>query len=272
MNHKNEIQLQSVSADGTVNWLSKIPGLSALWQKTMGDPAINIAVLDGTVALNHPCFKGANLQTIKTIASSREGGVSSHHGTHVTSVLFAQANSGVEGVAPNCRGTIIPIFSELPDGKIISTSQLDLARAIIEAINQGAQIINISGGKLDTTGEPEGQLAKAIEQCVKQKVLIVAAAGNDGCACLHVPAASPVNLAVGAMNATGEPLEFSNWGEAYQVQGLLALGENIVGAKPDGGVSTRTGTSFATPSCHWNYCLTDELSKARRTNSRSLSN
>lgn len=237
----------AATVEGTVNQLSAIPGLVDLWQQTMGDAAINVAVLDGTVAMDHPCFKGADLKSLETIASGNANGVPSHHGTHVTSILFAQEGSEIEGVAPNCRGTIVPIFAELPGGKVVSSSQLDIARAINQAIMAGAHIINISGGKLDTTGEPEGMLAKAIEECVKRKVLIIAAAGNDGCACLHIPAASPVNLAVGAMNAAGEPLDFSNWGTAYQAQGLLAIGENIPGAKPDGGVITRTGTSFATP-------------------------
>ena len=39
----------------------------------------------------------------------------------------------------------------------------------------------------------------------------------------------------------------SNWGEAYQTQGILAPGENILGAQPGGGTTRLSGTSFATP-------------------------
>jgi cyanobactin maturation PatA/PatG family protease len=49
------------------------------------------------------------------------------------------------------------------------------------------------------------------------------------------------------MDAQGNPIEFSNWGEAYQSQGILALGENILGASPSGGTALKSGTSFATP-------------------------
>ena len=76
--------------------------------------------------------------------------------------------------------------------------------------------------------------------------LIVAAAGNQGCECLHIPGALPSVLAVGAMDAKGKPLPFSNWGGVYQFQGILAPGENIRGAMPGGGTTTATGTSFAT--------------------------
>jgi cyanobactin maturation PatA/PatG family protease len=87
-----------------------------------------------------------------------------------------------------------------------------------------------------------------VEKYIKDSnVLIVAAAGNDGCECLHVPAALPAVLAVGAMDDRGQILDFSNWGETYQTQGIVAPGENILGAKPGGGTVRLGGTSFATP-------------------------
>ena len=49
------------------------------------------------------------------------------------------------------------------------------------------------------------------------------------------------------MDAQGLPLDFSNWGQEYQNNGILALGEKLLGAAPGGGVTTKSGTSFATP-------------------------
>jgi cyanobactin maturation PatA/PatG family protease len=86
-----------------------------------------------------------------------------------------------------------------------------------------------------------------VSLCQNNNVLLVAAAGNDGCECLHVPAALPTVLAAGAMGENGQPLDYSNWGENYQTQGILALGENILGAEPGGGTTQLSGTSFATP-------------------------
>jgi cyanobactin maturation PatA/PatG family protease len=90
-------------------------------------------------------------------------------------------------------------------------------------------------------------LVRAVRLCKDNNVLIVAATGNNGCDCLHVPAALDSVLAVGALNAEGVPLDSSNWGQAYQTQGILAPGENILGALPGGSTATRSGTSFATP-------------------------
>ena len=86
-----------------------------------------------------------------------------------------------------------------------------------------------------------------IQRCEDNNILVVAAAGNDGCDCLHVPAALPFVLAVGALDTTGEPLETSNWGKSYRTHGVLAPGENIVGAVPGERTAELTGSSFAAP-------------------------
>ncbi|MFB2833627.1 S8 family peptidase [Floridanema evergladense] len=225
--------------------LKQIPGIEQLWAKTQGDSSICIAVLDGVVDENHPCFTGASLTRLPTLVSgeANSNGSMSAHGTHVASIIFGQPGSPVQGIAPHCRGLIIPVFAD----EKLRLSQLDLSRAIEQAINAGAHIINVSGGQLTDFGEAEGWLEKAVQLCKENNVLIVAAAGNDGCECLHVPAALPTVLAVGAMDESGKPIDFSNWGEIYQNQGILAPGENILGAKPGGGTIKLSGTSFATP-------------------------
>ncbi|MEQ1951194.1 PatA/PatG family cyanobactin maturation protease [Mesorhizobium sp. CN2-181] len=210
-----------------------------------GDERIRIAVLDGPVDLAHPCFAGARLGVVETQAGNSGAGTALAHGTHVASIIFGQPGSTVEGIAPRCSGLIVPIFSG--QGEELACSQLDLARAILLAMEHGAHIINISGGQLASSAEPDPLLANAIETCARRNVLIVAAAGNDGCACLHVPAAAPSVLAVGAMDAEGMPLESSNWGPAYRHQGILAPGVDVLGAAPGGGTVRRSGTSFATP-------------------------
>ncbi len=223
----------------------QIPGIQQLWAETQGDSTICIAVLDGVVDQNHPCFTGASLTRLPTLVAgeaSTDGSMSAH-GTHVASIIFGQPGSPVLGIAPKCRGLIVPVFAD----ERLKLSQLDLSRAIEQAINAGAHIINISGGQLTDEGEAEDWLEKAVHLCNEHNVLIVAAAGNDGCECLHVPAAIPTVLAVGAMDEHGKPIDFSNWGETYQNQGILAPGENILGAKPGGGTIRLSGTSFATP-------------------------
>jgi cyanobactin maturation PatA/PatG family protease len=214
----------------------------------LGDPRIVIAVLDGPVDRTHPTLQGAKLAQLQSVTPIEpSGGRASAHGTHVTSIIFGQPGTGIDGAAARCTGLLIPIFSDEHDGAQLACSQLDLARAIVLAVEHGAHVINISGGQLARTAEPEPVLAQAIDSCTRHNVLIVAAAGNDGCECLHVPAAVDTVLAVGAMDDEGRPLPASNWGAEYLTQGILAPGLNVAGAALDGGIARRSGTSFAAP-------------------------
>jgi subtilisin family serine protease len=161
-----------------------IPGLQALHKLTQGSPEITVAILDGVVDTQHPCFQGAKLTRLPTLvlhgATMRQ---MSTHGTHIASLIFGQPNTEIEGIAPQCHGLLLPVFSD--DRRRLS--QLDLARAIEQAAENGAQIISISGGALTDVGEAEDWLERAVEMCHQRNILVVAACGNDG---LRVPPCS----------------------------------------------------------------------------------
>lgn len=224
-----------------------VPGLARLGARTAGDPRILVALLDGPVDTAHPCFAGADLTSVDTLAAAPANatGAASRHGTHVASILFAHPDGALGGIAPRCRGLLLPIFTDLPGGGVAPCSQLDLARALLFAVDLGARVINVSGGQLEPDGQAHPILAGAVDRCAEAGALIVAAAGNDGCACLHVPASLPPVLAVGACDADGAPLPASNWGEAYGHRGLLAPGVGVPGAVPGGGIARRSGSSYA---------------------------
>jgi cyanobactin maturation PatA/PatG family protease len=234
-----------------------IRGLFDVWAETTGDPRVTIAVLDGPVDRTHPALVGASLTTVEVTvpAVPRPGGSATRHGTLVASLIFGrhEGESPVAGIAPGCRGIVTPVFSDVPgsvqtevDRHFAPTcSQLGLARAILLAAEHGAQVINISGGQDRSSGTAHPILADAVGRCVRRGILVVAAAGNDGCECVQVPAAVPGVLAVGAMDARGEPLEMSNWGRSYRSEGLLAPGAGLLGARAGGGTLVVNGTSFA---------------------------
>ena len=216
---------------------------------------MTIAVIDGPVDVSHPCFAGVSLQTLTlkgrapVMCRSKAQG-SCNHGTQIASLLFARHGCGpVWGIAPHCRGLIVPIFRDNPlvAGGVLPTAQSDLASAIDLARERGAQIINISSGQLSPRGKADPQLEAAVKRCADSGVLIVSAAGNDGCDCLHVPAALPGVLVVGALDEAGRPAEFSNYGGLYRPRGLLAPGENLRVASNGGGFEVQSGTSFAAP-------------------------
>jgi hypothetical protein len=234
--------------DGRALWSSiALAGLEDTWAETRGDSRICVAVLDGPVDRSHPSLHEANLQQLDGPAPLWcDDGPASRHGTHVASILFGRHDGPVPGIAPGCRGVLIPIFESVDDHSFRSCSQLDLAHALTQAVLAGAHVVNVSGGQFSPAGTAHPLLADVVRHCARQGVLIVAAAGNEGCECLHVPAALDNVLAVGAMDARGEPLEFSNWGGPYRTQGVLAPGEAILAARPGGGEQWVSGTSYAT--------------------------
>src|SRR5882672_10588143 len=187
--------------------VAEIPGLQALHDSTAGgDPGVRIAIIDGPVDLTHQSLSAARV-TPDRASADLASPVRSEHGTHVTSVLVGQKD--VRGVAPNCTAIVYSIYRESTDGELEPSSQATLALAINRAVADGADIINISSGQQAETGQAQRILADAVRGASDAGALIVAAAGNDGCRCLQVPAALNSTLAVGACGLNGRPLGFS---------------------------------------------------------------
>ncbi len=223
-----------------------LPGITKLWEKTKGDKDIRIAVLDGPVDLKHGTLKNAD---IISLDNSDNKNVRSVHGTFVTSLIFSDHESEIMGVAPDCSGIVKSIYHEETNGELRSCTQADIEQGILAALEYGADIINISGGeRLSDSESIIATLAKALEECERKGVLVVAATGNEGDSRIHVPANYPTVLAVGSINHNGKPSEFSNWSKITPQQGLVAPGEDIVGAIP-GNANEKaiiSGTSFST--------------------------
>jgi subtilisin family serine protease len=78
-----------VPSVGAETILAEIDGLTALWDRTLGDPGICVAVLDGSIDATYPCFQGANLTRLQTLVTDdAASGPMSAHGTHVASLIF----------------------------------------------------------------------------------------------------------------------------------------------------------------------------------------
>lgn len=200
---------------------------------TKGDPRIKVAVLDGPV--DDGSGSGAGPAPAGAVA----------HGTLVASLISGSRDGAVTGIAPGCTALPIPIFlSEAPGPAICS--QDTLANAIRTAVAQGAHIVNVSASQQSEPLALSTPLSAALQEASARDVLVVAAAGNQGCACDTIPASVAGVLAVGAHDDRGAPLLISNWGPSQRSEGLLAPGAALPGACAGGGVCRGTGTSFAT--------------------------
>ena len=70
--------------------ITKLQGLQQLWAKTKGHPEVVVAVLDGVVDQNHPCFDGADLTRLPSLVQGEANpqGDMSQHVTHVASLII----------------------------------------------------------------------------------------------------------------------------------------------------------------------------------------
>src|SRR6185312_15536214 len=144
-----------------------VPGLAALQARTLG-AGVPVAVLDGPVDIDHPCFAGARLTPVSTLVDEPAGsGRMSRHGTAVASILLGQPTSPLPGVAPDCTGLLVPVFQDYREGEL---PQLDLARAVEQAVLAGARVINISGGERSVDGQADPLLTKALRLCEQNDV------------------------------------------------------------------------------------------------------
>lgn len=209
-----------------------------------GTPSIYIGIIDGEIDFKHDAIRNSKISRLKEENHYQKSGQGISHGTAIASVLFGEPGSVTPGLAWQCSGVSRPIYKDGPQG-LIPASQEDLAVAIRELMAAGVHIINISGGEMTAPGRKSAALEHALQAAEDANVLIVAAAGNDGCDCAHMPAAYPTVLAVGAIDAEGIPLPSSNWGAHYTAHGIVAQGQGIQTAKPGNSTTNATGTSIS---------------------------
>ncbi|SEA58460.1 Subtilase family protein [Chitinophaga terrae (ex Kim and Jung 2007)] len=204
---------------------------------------------------NRERIVGDNLEDIKDnkYGNNDVMGKFGFHGTHVSGIIAAVRNNGlgIEGVADNVK---IMFVKAVPDG---DERDKDVALAIRYAVDNGAQIINMSFGK--PYSPHKDWVDDAVKYAESKGVLLVHAAGNDGNNNDSIPNFPNPNylsggkatnfITVGA-SSTGrgndKVANFSNYGK-NEVD-LFAPGVQIYSTVP-GGNSYRmaSGTSMASP-------------------------
>ena len=170
----------------------------------------------------------------------------SSHATHISSTILGQHGTPAPGIAPLCTALNIPISFAGDDFDFISP--VNLTHAINTALKWGANLIHIAACHPTQTGVAPDLFARAVKQCQDNNMLIVAPGGNDKGECWCIPSILPGVITVGAMRDDGQPFKFSNYGGEYQNKGVMANGENILGAQPGTEEPIREkGTSCAAP-------------------------
>src|SRR5438132_4280290 len=210
-----------------------VVSLTPLMERTSGRREIVIGLLDGPVAVTHPDLVGANLREIP----GKQGGTSAQassaaclHGTFVAGILCAQRGSSAPAICPSCTLLVRPIFeTTAASDQMPSATPEALAAAIIETIEAGARVLNLSVALAQPSTRGEHALEEALDYAVSRGVIPVAAAGNQGMLGSTAITRHPWVLPVGACDLQGRPLGASHVGGPLGRRALMAAGEAVTG-------------------------------------------
>lgn len=154
------------------------------------------------------------------------------HGTSMFENILRSLSSSSGG---NSSAQIISVDVYGPN---TTSSSFDVAQGIVQAANNGANIINLSLG----SPGPSPLLESVIQKLQQNGDLIFAAAGNDGSPEMYYPAAYPGVLSVTAASGPGQLASYANYGPFVD---LMAPGSGIVYFNDKAFLVTGTSTSTA---------------------------
>ena len=173
-----------------------------IWRTDNKGQGIKVAVIDTGVDRN-----SFDLTNTNNTCNWAVGGTSIYttvdsHGSHVAgTILGAQNNKGVVGVAPGATLCVLRAFGD--DGRGTDSYT---AAAIEQAISQNVGVINISSGQSGSTET----LRSAVNSALERGIIVVAAAGNPDSG-LGYPGRYPGVISVSAVNQNGiKPADYPN--------------------------------------------------------------
>lgn len=223
---------------------------------------VTIAILDTGVDYTHPDLKDNYIQqgSYDFVNNDTDPMDDYGHGSHCAGIICGKGNSSnfqYIGVAPDAKYYAIKILNQNGEGDF-ETYLLGMEKAL-DPNDDGdysdhADIISLSFGT-NEPGRPDDQFCKVVDKVVKEGVVVVAAAGNNGpeyntisspgCAQLSICVGSTDKLDNIASSSSRGPVE---WDGNYMFKpDILAPGVYIVSTKKGGGYIIKSGTSMAAP-------------------------
>jgi len=226
--------------------------LRPLMERTGGRPEVVIALLDGPIATRHPELAASRIREIPGRLQgtcARASSAACMHGTFVAAILSAQRGSLAPAICPGCTLLVRPIFAETAtqNGDMPGATPEDLASAIVDAVEAGARLINISAAIRHSSAKGALALTEALDHAMRGGVITVAAAGNARTIGGTVITAHPSVIPAVACDLRGRTLNRSNLGHSIGRRGMSAPGEGITSLGAAGGPLTLEGTSAAAP-------------------------
>jgi len=242
-------------------WALKDISILQAWKQTRGKKNIVVAVIDTGIHLLHPCLTSnlwVNRHEIpnNNIDDDQNGFVDDihgwnfvhnnnnlqdrhGHGTHIAGLIAA---TGATSVSPNCKVIgVAPKVSLMVlkyyDSNNDKNNIINTIKSIEYALNNGAHIINYSGGGPGSNEQEKTLIAKAADR----NIIFISASGNNsteiGKKATYYPASYelPNIIYVQSKNENNEIIDSSNWiTKDYREEKIYqtAPGEHIISTLP----------------------------------------
>ncbi|MHA1991958.1 MAG: S8 family peptidase [Candidatus Hodarchaeales archaeon] len=241
--------------------LEKISAKEA-WTITQGNSEIIIAVIDSGIDITHPALVNKSWVNFDEIPDNNidddDNGYiddvrgwdfqsndsdtfpDNEHGTFVAGMITAGGSTYENiGIVPNVSLMDLKVLN--PEGSILLHQIDEFVKAIDYAINNGAQVIQMS---ISLRGHPPPIFYNAIKQAYDNGIIIVGITGNFG-AEVTFPGAYPEVIAVSAVDSNNKITTFSGKGEQNEIcaPGMDLFGISLVNDL----LVKRSGTSYASP-------------------------
>ena len=190
---------------------------------------VRVALLDTGISRSHAALSGSIGVCADSTRSSFSRGLCDDwhgHGTHSAGLVHAVSPRATLDIYKTCDGS----------GRCFAD---DIAIVLEAALRDGANII-----LLNMSGDTESSLINTqLQRAHGRGVLIISPAGNRGPweDSVGFPARDERVIAVGALDASARPAEFSSRGKVA----VVASGVAISSTWPDGGYRVMSGTSVA---------------------------
>ena len=258
---KSAIIVTTPKSDADIDWQEMYDHLGA----NFAGSAV-VGIIDTGIRPTHQEFVGRIIAAQNfatgypaTLIDDRDG-----HGTHVAGIAAAPGNNalGVMGVAyaPNIKLISAKSCERylFPDGVVrTSCPSQSTADAIVWAVNNGADVLNLSLGGSPTAVSGFAPQQLALQYARANGVLPFCATGNDGnVTSIAFPARFPECVAVGATNWGDMRASYSNASPDVDLAAPGGTSASSTGASyilssyglsSDAGYAFLTGTSMATP-------------------------
>lgn len=203
------------------SWHLDMLGFNELKDHYQGHPAIKAAIVDVAVwgahedldilpqnlynAVSHTV---GNADPPSGIDRTTRPAYNWSHGTHCAGLVGAVNNNG-KGIASLASGITLMGVRTSSDGTHMESNM----EGVIWAAEHGAKVISMSYGSTYKSIVEE----EIYSGCVKQGIVLLAAAGNAGLDVQEYPANYPGVISVGSLNSDGKRSDFSNYGDWLDV-------------------------------------------------------